>query len=362
MQSQWRTVEQKPEPSAQERVPGRRPVASEATVSLRWIRPFIRITGANPQNISFFEREGVGLKEFADPDARISHRAAMELLTQTVEESGNVRLGIQAGEALEPGDLDVLEYASRSCATVRESILCLRRYMGLMHRAQEVVLREEGDRAYWEVRQLDDVKRPPANNDFTLVSACVFSRRHTGRRGALREVHFQHEVPSDLAEYARIFDEAQLRFGMPHNALVLDRAFLDVPMIDANPGLRAAYELHATELLARLERHAGVSGRVRALLIEHLRSGDVAMSQIARKLAMSASTLRRRLMEEGTTHSDLLDDVRRELAEKYLRDPRLAIGEVAFLLGYSHVTAFYNAFRRWYGMTPAEFRTRGPAR
>jgi AraC-like DNA-binding protein len=73
---------------------------------------------------------------------------------------------------------------------------------------------------------------------------------------------------------------------------------------------------------------------------------------------MSASTLRRRLADEGVTHTELLDDVRRELGEKYLADPRLAISEVAFLLGFSHVTAFYNAFRRWQGLTPAEYRAR----
>jgi AraC-like DNA-binding protein len=78
---------------------------------------------------------------------------------------------------------------------------------------------------------------------------------------------------------------------------------------------------------------------------------------------MSVATLRRRLGDEGTTHSELLDEVRRELAAKYLGDMSLAISEVAFLLGFSHVTAFYKAFRRWSnGVTPAEFRAQSTGR
>ena len=94
----------------------------------------------------------------------------------------------------------------------------------------------------------------------------------------------------------------------------------------------------------------------------HLAAGDVSMADMARRTAMSVATLRRRLAEEGTSHSQLLDDVRRELAERYLSDRSLAISEVAFLLGFSHVTAFYKAFRRWSrGPTPAAFRAQSLA-
>jgi AraC-like DNA-binding protein len=127
-------------------------------------------------------------------------------------------------------------------------------------------------------------------------------------------------------------------------------------MLDANPGMRAAYELHASRLLEQLRPSDTLTSRVRQLLVEQLRAGNVGMDTIATKVAMSTSTLRRRLAEEGTTHTTLLDELRSELAEKYLTDPALAIGEIAFLLGFSHVTAFYNAFRRWRGTTPAEFR------
>jgi AraC-like DNA-binding protein len=75
-------------------------------------------------------------------------------------------------------------------------------------------------------------------------------------------------------------------------------------------------------------------------------------------MGMSVATLRRRLEEEGTTHSEILDRARYDLAKVYLSDSRVSTREIAFLLGYSHAKAFYNAFRRWTGgMSPADYRT-----
>ena len=130
-------------------------------------------------------------------------------------------------------------------------------------------------------------------------------------------------------------------------------------MRHANPALHAACELAAREQLARVAQRSGVSGKVRELVTSQLRSGDTRMSSVAENLAMSVATLRRRLDEEGTSHTDILDEVRHELAKTYLREPRLAISEIAFMLGFAHVAAFYKAFRRWTnGGTPASFRGR----
>jgi AraC-like DNA-binding protein len=266
-------------------------------------------------------------------------------------------LGLKAGERWEPGDFDALEYASRSCATLREAIACSARYMYLMHGAQESVLIEEQDYARWELRISDSVEQLPQANDFALTSAVMYGRRYTGSHGGVKEVHFRHSEPTSMAEYHRIFPGAEIRMGARHNALVFTHGHLDTPMALAHAGLQAAFDLHASMMLERLKRAEGIAGRVRHLLVEQLRADDVSMTTVARQLAMSVATLRRRLSDEGTSHSELLDDVRRELAEKYLADMSLAISEVAFLLGFSHVTAFYKAFRRWsQGMTPAEFR------
>jgi AraC-like DNA-binding protein len=130
-------------------------------------------------------------------------------------------------------------------------------------------------------------------------------------------------------------------------------------MVSASLGLHAAFERHAQCLFSRLRRDDTVAGRAREAMVAELQSGDPSMEVIARKMAMSVATLRRRLEDEGTSHRQLLDEVRCGLAKRYLLEGNLAISEVAFLLGFAHVTAFYKAFRRWMdGATPAQYRTR----
>ena len=71
-----------------------------------------------------------------------------------------------------------------------------------------------------------------------------------------------------------------------------------------------------------------------------------------------ARTLQRKLQEHGTSHQELLDQLRKDLAMRYLREKEMAICEVAYLLGFSESSAFHRAFKRWTGITPSKFRLR----
>ncbi|MDB4986084.1 MAG: hypothetical protein JWN04_1262, partial [Myxococcaceae bacterium] len=85
----------------------------EATVSIRWVFPFIRVTGTSPGDIELLMREGVSLKDFANPDFRVRHRVMMELLGKTVRQLDIPDLGLRAAQRVEAGDFETLEYASR---------------------------------------------------------------------------------------------------------------------------------------------------------------------------------------------------------------------------------------------------------
>jgi AraC-like DNA-binding protein len=327
------------------------------TISIRWLLPFLRVISQSVQDAEKLASRGITLQDLADPDMRVDHQVAMGLLHASVKRLNDPCLGLRAGEAFQPGDLDVLEYASRSCSTLRQAIACADRYMGLMHEAQVGVLIEGSDSARWELRITDGVEQAPAANDFALTSAVMYGRRYTGTDGGVLEVHFRHEQATDLEEYKRIFGRVKICFGAPHNALVLAASQLDRPMSLAHPALQAAYEVRAAQMLDRLKRAHGVAGRVRQALVNRLNSGEANSVAVARRLGMSTATLRRKLADEDTSFRDLLDALRRELSQTYLRDETFAISEVAFLLGFAHAPAFNKAFRRWWGgMTPSEFR------
>jgi AraC-like DNA-binding protein len=121
--------------------------------------------------------------------------------------------------------------------------------------------------------------------------------------------------------------------------------------------LAKAFAARADEALARLAEKDTLAERVRLLTTQHLASGHVTMHWIAHSLGLSPPTLRRRLDAEQVTYSAIVDEVRRQLAERELGGKR-SVSEIAFYLGFSSVSAFGRAFRRWYGILPTEYRAR----
>jgi AraC-like DNA-binding protein len=99
-----------------------------------------------------------------------------------------------------------------------------------------------------------------------------------------------------------------------------------------------------------------VGTEARRLLCEWLPLGEPSPEAIARHLHLSVRTLQRKLANEGTSFTRLLDDTRRALALAYLADGRHAVGEIAYLLGYSHTASFTHACARWTGRAPRSIR------
>lgn len=99
---------------------------------------------------------------------------------------------------------------------------------------------------------------------------------------------------------------------------------------------------------------------VRALIDRQLANGRARVADIADQLNMSRQTLYKRLKEENQTFAALLDQARREQALVFLRDRRRTLTEVAHQLGFSELSAFSRAFKRWMGQSPAHFRDSHP--
>ena len=329
----------------------------EKRISVRLMWPFLRIINSSPSPLTtqILEEAGISAIDLARPDTRVPHRLMMSILEAWVEHSGDRTIGLRAGGSVEPGDLDAIEYAARSCSTLGEALECAARYTHLVNEAADVSLVDDGECVLWRFRITDGVPQPRAANDFVIASAARFSLRCAAIDRMPREIHFMHEAPADLGEYAA-FSASLLKFGMPHNGYLLERSVLQLPTRIGNVRMHAAFDKYARELSERAA--LGARSRAREAITARLASGDMCMESVAASLAMSVPTLRRRLEDEGTTFTDLVDDVRRDLAERYLREPDRSISEIAALLGFAHAPAFHKAFRRWKGVTPTAHRAR----
>jgi AraC-like DNA-binding protein len=153
----------------------------------------------------------------------------------------------------------------------------------------------------------------------------------------------------------------ELRFDAPRDLLVFDETVLALPMVRRNAQLLSVLVPGLEGAIAQDERARTLADDVRAALSDSMSGDRPAIAKVARSLGMSPRTMQRRLGELGTTYQDVLDEVRRRSARRLLANTDLAIGEVAFLLGFEEVNSFVRAFHAWEGTTPVKWRERASA-
>jgi AraC-like DNA-binding protein len=301
----------------------------------------------------------------AGPDTDLLHSQELYLWDQAVRLTGDQDFGLHLAEwvAGSPEEhFDVLAFAERSCATLGEHYRLIGRYLRLVHEGIYLRLEEEPDRVrlvHGHYREPVASPRQPVEGMLALT--LLQGRRAIGEEFAPQAVCFAHARPERVSEQERIF-RSPVHYGCPRNELVLDRGLLERPQRHAEPRLLAMLDRQLDGLLSKLPESRSFQGEVRRCMMDELPEREPGMAAIAAKLHMSPRSLQRRLQSEGTSFAEVLFELRRDLALRYLRDQRIAIGEVGFLLGFLDVSAFHRAFKRWTGFTPAEYQRSAQAR
>jgi AraC-like DNA-binding protein len=150
-----------------------------------------------------------------------------------------------------------------------------------------------------------------------------------------------------------------VRFDSPECRFEFDNRVLHQPLAAADPQLYRIVRLHAQNKIEEHERAGDIVFRVTEYLAEAFKHGDVNLANAADSLGMSARTLQRELEEAGTSFRDLVDETRKSLAQHFLLGTSLPLTEIAFLLGFSELSAFSRAARVWFGAPPSDLRKSG---
>ena len=292
----------------------------------------------------------------SDPDQRIPFAQLVSLYEAAALLTGDDAFGLHLGENIDLKVFDVLGYVAMNSPTIGEALERVARYHSIWQDGALLTLEVNDSRATISYSYLDpSITQYRQDSELTLAAVAAVGRLVTNSDWAPLEVRFAHAEPVDASEHTRIF-RAPVRFGADSCQLILDTSTLALPIDKADPVLRAVLDRHAEELLLKRPRPDSIGDRVRSLIRDELNGGDPSLERIAHRLGLSARTLQRRLREQGTSHQEVLDQMRKDLAMKYLREPQMAVCEVAYLLGFSESSALHRAFKRWTGMTPSEFR------
>jgi AraC-like DNA-binding protein len=313
---------------------------------------------ASASGMAMLTAAGVAIDGALDPSIRIPHETAVELLEMAIEISGDPAFALRAGQGTRRGDFGVSQLLAGSAATLRESLMLSERYIALLHDGSQVALVESGETARWEHRVLPGLATPASANDYVMASFLAGAHQNIGIAAPPLEVWLMHEAPAS-PEHRAAYEEcfgAPVRFGAQRNALVMPRVALDLPLQHKDAAMQRVLTRYADELCTRLPRTNALVERARSFVRKHL-ARDASLAALAEALHMSESSVQRKLQAQGTSHSEIVDAVRREVATELLESGELNISEIAFRLGFAHRPAFHRAFRRWFGVAPKAHRT-----
>ena len=301
---------------------------------------------------------GVDLAAMPIPGERIAIDKVDAILRVAIPSVGDPAFGLHAARCWHPSELGVLGYAWLSSSTLRTGLDRAVRYSRLIGERglTEIEDAREGLKVrFWARRgNPDTVPVAAVFGDIAMALLLDMCRMNAG--AALRPVAatLRRRKPDPADAYARFFG-CPVQFGGDENSFVLSAKDADRPLPSANRQLAALFDRMLVEELARLDRSDIVS-RCRAAVLEHLSSGEGTAEDTAKQLHMSPRTLQRKLAEANMTYLQLVDDARKDLALRYLEDPRRSVTDITFSLGFSQPSAFTRAFKRWTRLSPSDYR------
>jgi AraC-like DNA-binding protein len=324
-----------------------------AVALLRPLTQNARRIGLDPAEL----RRAMGFDDGSPDDAFVSNARVEQVLAQMGRHLGDPVIGTNLARASPLGSLGTFDYAVWASATLREAIARSVRIYAFVCRGVSLVLEQDGDLATLEIRSAEPGgAASTVLVDFTLALHVVRIRETLDDSIRPRAVRVRH-APTD-PESALEFFGVKTSFGQQRDELAFDARLLDAEMRASDPRTAALLEAHAFDSIAKMRAGDPLLESVRAAIAARLDRGDgeVDLAHAASDVGQSERTLQRQLQTRRTSLRKLVDDVRRDIAVERLADASTSTVEIARDLGFATPQAFYRAFQRWTGMTPAQFR------
>ena len=330
----------------------RAPARSGYTVSVELVRAFIDCAA----------RCGLARARLEDPELaasgarRLSGDYMISLWERITRISGDPAIGFRMARRAEPRMWGVLGQTLPRCRTVMEAFRQVERYNTLSYQGLDVELAASAKTLTLVISH--DLPAGLAGAGpllWALTNLALMPQGLTGRRE--RPILIDCTLPRPPADaVADMCSQLPFRFGRRSNRITFHRRVGDLPIPTADPDLKGMLERVLEQDLAELGP-AGNFERSVAVVLRGMLNGDTpTLEGLSRRSGMSTRTLQRRLAEAGLTFQGLLRDVRREMSDELLARSDYSQSDIAFLLGYSEVSAFSHAYRSWTGRPPGAAR------
>ena len=318
-----------------------------------------RVKSAGVPVEPLLQRAGLTPEVVADPEERLIVRSQITLLNEAAIALKDDCIGLTMARDFDLREIGLLYYVMASSQTLGEALKRLARYSKVTNEALVFGYRE-GNRLIVNL-SYSGISR---HSDRHQIEFCMFAvlricRVLTGQNLVPQHFSIAHHRSGGTSEMAR-FVGTKVEFGADTDEFALNVDAREMPLIHFDPYLNDLLLKYCeVALAARRGDTNQFRTRVENAITSLLPHGRVLVEDVAHSLGMSKRTLARKLSQEGLKFTEILGQLRRDLAVRYLDDRKLHISKIAWLLGFNEVSAFTHACKRWTGKTPSQMRTAG---
>lgn len=333
----------------------RQGAAVAATVSLElvqdWLDSLQRLC-PEPLLDDCLKQAGIVKAFLGRPGARLTHDQCVGLYQRSAAATGDEMMGLWS-RPVRTGALKYIMRAVLDAPSIQVALYRFTQFWNLLLDDYRLQLRDAGTTLCLVL-----VARSPAAGLNRFGHALMLKLTHgivswlVGREVPVQQVGFAFAPPAFAADYAVLFP-APVVFDAAHSQIVFAAELGKVRPVRSRAEVRAFLVRAPRDWIFTAYHEHALRLKVRELLYMEL---GRSLEDVAARLHMSSRTLIRKLRQEGLSFQGIKDDLRRDLAILQLARGEVALGEIAYALGFSSVAVFHRAFRHWTGMTPGAYR------
>ena len=307
---------------------------------------------------AFLEAVGVDPDAPVDPKVMVAAADYYAFFADLARADPNgVELPLRTGATMRCEEYGAFGLAWKSAPNLRGSCERAARYARVLTSVATYEARETDEGVYMHLHREGNRESLGLrlSNEATIASIAAISQEVSTGRFQARAIYFKHPVPGSAAAHERHFG-CPVHFDSGMDALLVAHEVMQAPNKLGDASIVRFFDEHLDAELTKFDDDASLERRIRIRIAKSLSEGIPTVSDVAASFGMSARTLQRRLSDRNYSFQALVDESRRELAERLLRETGYPLAEVAFLTGFSEQSAFTRAFKRWAGQTPRSFR------
>lgn len=316
----------------------------------------MRHSGLDPER--YYQDEGLDFSAIGNPQYRFPAEPFNRIWYRISHDTNNPAIGLIASQFVLPTTFHALGLAMWSSSTAQDALERLVRFSQIINDGGGGVIESDDKQLRLIIHRDRNADNIELMTDIGIDCFCgsliTLFRQLSGALFRPKAVYLKRTAPENSDAYTQYY-QCEVHFAADQDALIFDRQLMIEPLATGNSELAKTNDSAAEHYLSRI-KNDDIIYELHQRIINHLTGGEVSQEKIAADLAMSVRTLQRALKTKDTSFKHELDSVRKHLANDYLSQPQLSLGEISYLLGFTQPNNFSRSFKQWYQVSPTQYR------